>query len=264
MMSRFLEVVSKVSDENHDAGELEKAAVEINPPFVTHEQASLVAKPGEEPLDLPAMPVAAQHPAILQRCSFAIAPVGTDQLAVQTPHQVSKPICIIGSVRNQPLRKPAGPLLAVGQSLNHQGYFCGRCRGKGASHRKTLAVRHHHPLCSFALLGLSDAGPPFLAGAKLPSMKHCSQFRTPFASSWEMKLLHTRSQTPSSSQSRKRRQQVDALGSVLGTSLHRAPVLSTQRIPSSTSRSVQRGRPKVLVSGRSGPIRCQTLSVMNS
>ncbi len=80
-----LETVSKVSDEDHDAGEPGK---------------------GEEPLDLPAMPVAAQRPTILQRGSLAIAPVRTDQLAVQTPLQFSKPIGIVGPVRNQPLRKP--------------------------------------------------------------------------------------------------------------------------------------------------------------
>ena len=60
------EVASKVSDENHDAGELGKAAFEIDPPFMTHEQASPVARPGEESLDLPAMPAAAQHPTIPQ------------------------------------------------------------------------------------------------------------------------------------------------------------------------------------------------------
>jgi len=60
------EVVSKLSDEDHAAGELEKAVVEIDPPFMANEQASPVASPGEEPLDLPAMPVAAQHQTILQ------------------------------------------------------------------------------------------------------------------------------------------------------------------------------------------------------
>jgi hypothetical protein len=61
-----LEAISKVSDEDHDAGGLGKAAVAIDPPFMAHEQASPVHKPGEEPLDLPAMPEAAQHLTILQ------------------------------------------------------------------------------------------------------------------------------------------------------------------------------------------------------
>jgi hypothetical protein len=34
----------------------------------------------------------------------------------------------------------------------------------------TLAV-DHHALCAFALFGSPNAGAPFFAGAKLPSMK---------------------------------------------------------------------------------------------
>lgn len=42
---------------------------------------------------------------------------------------------------------------------------------------------------------------------------------------------------------------------VLGQIPHRAPVLSTQKMPSRTTQSMQRGRPKVLVSGSNGWIR---------
>jgi hypothetical protein len=70
-----------------------------------------------------------------------------------------------------------------------------------------------------------------------------SQSSRPRASSWPRKARHSRSQVPSSSHWRRRRQQVDPLGYPSGRSRHRAPVFSTQRIPSTTSRWLTRGRP---------------------
>jgi hypothetical protein len=121
--------------------------------------------------------------------------------------------------------------------------FCGRCRGKGASNRNTLAVDHHHPLRSFAPFGRPNSGPPFFAGAKLPSIKASCQSSAPFSSSMERNFLQTSSQTPCSSHSLSRRQQVDALGYRSGRSFQRAPVRSTQRIPSKTSRLLIAGLP---------------------
>jgi hypothetical protein len=103
-----------------------------------------------------------------------------------------------------------------------------------------------------------------LAGAKLPSMKHSCQSSRPCWSSWKMNERHRSSQTPSSSQSRSRLQQVAALGRCLGMSRHRAPVFKTHKIPSSTSRSEQRGRPNEPAGGSNGFTRSHTTSVMNS
>ena len=82
----FLDVISKVSDEDHAAGELEEDALGIDPPFVANEQAPSIAKPGEEPLDLPSMPLAALQTTLPTRCSFAIVPLRADQPAVRHHH----------------------------------------------------------------------------------------------------------------------------------------------------------------------------------
>lgn len=37
---------------------------------------------------------------------------------------------------------------------------------------QTLAIDHHHPLCTLAPRGLSDPGAPYFAGEKLPSIQH--------------------------------------------------------------------------------------------
>jgi hypothetical protein len=61
MCSRFiiLEVVSKVPDEDHYAGEFEKATVDLDEALMADQQSSPVAEPREEPLDLPALAIAA-------------------------------------------------------------------------------------------------------------------------------------------------------------------------------------------------------------
>jgi hypothetical protein len=65
----------------------------------------------------------------------------------------------------------------------------------------------------------------------------------PRASSWPRNARHICSHVPSSSQRRSRRQQVEPLGYPSGRSRQRAPVLRTQRMPSTTSRLATRGRP---------------------
>src|SRR5439155_179024 len=103
-----------------------------------------------------------------------------------------------------------------------------------------------------ATFGFADADAPFFAGAKLASRKLSSQSNVPRASSSERKARHTLSQTPCFSQRAKRRQQVLGLGYSLGRSRQRAPVLSTQSIPSSTRRLSAQGRPRLLSRGNHG------------
>lgn len=121
--------------------------------------------------------------------------------------------------------------------------LCWRSRVGMASQRKTLAIDHHHALCSLSPFGLSDRGTPFFAGKKLASMNDSSQSSTPLASSSERKALHISFRTSASYHSFRRRQHVEGCGYLSGRSFHRAPVLSIQRIPSKTNRSSALGRP---------------------
>jgi hypothetical protein len=57
-------------------------------------------------------------------------------------------------------------------------------------------------------------------------------------------FCHALSQTPCSSQLRKRRQQVEPSGYGAGMSRHRAPVRSTHKMPSKHSRLAAGGRPR--------------------
>jgi hypothetical protein len=123
---------------------------------------------------------------------------------------------------------------------------------KVVSQRKTLAVDHHHPLRTLAPLGFADSTGPFLAGAKLPSIKdslHCNCWRS-FSS--PRKVRQIVSQTSCSSQSRRRRQQVEGEGNASGKSCQRAPLRSIHKIPSKTLRSGAGGRPPFGRGGRLG------------
>jgi len=64
--------------------------------------------------------------------------------------------------------------------------------------------------------------------------------------------MRMRSHVPSSSQRFNRRQHVAGLGYSLGRSHHRAPVFSTQRMPSITARLPIQGRPPRRLRGSRG------------
>jgi hypothetical protein len=86
----------------------------------------------------------------------------------------------------------------------------------------------------------------------------------PRASSSERKARQTLSHTPCFSHRANRRQQVAALGYSSGKSRQRAPVLSTQRMPSSTCRLSAHGRPRLFSTGSNGSILCHCASDRNA
>jgi hypothetical protein len=135
-----------------------------------------------------------------------------------------------------------------------QRHFPRTGRDPLASQRNPLAVDPHHPLRTFAPLGFSDALAPFLAGAKLPSRNDSRQSSLLPWSNSERNCRQILSQTPRSSHWRQRRQHVLGLGYSGGSSLQRAPVLRTQRMPSRTRRLSAQGRPRLRTLGKCGSI----------
>ena len=90
---------------------------------------------------------------------------------------------------------------------------------------------------------------------------HCNR---PRASSSAMIARQIRSHVPSSSQRFSRRQHVEGLGYSTGRSRQRAPVFSTQRMPSTPARWLAQGRPPRWdrgIRGRSGSILAHCASV---
>jgi hypothetical protein len=186
-----------------------------------YQQSPPVPKPCEESFDLPALAVSPKLEAVLLRRLLPASPMRADQFSADHSENLAQPICIIRLVSDQAARPASQPLAGIADCIGSKPHFRGRRTLQGASHRKTLAVRHHHSLCSLAAFGLSNAEPPFFAGAKLPSIKHSSQSSVCCSSSVRMNSRQSVSHTPCSSQSLKRLQQVEELGRCSGKSLHR-------------------------------------------
>ena len=151
----------------------------------------------------------------------------------------------------------------VQRGFNQRDFRRGR-RVQVVPQRNSFAVCHHHPLRTLSAFGFSNAEPPFLAGAKLPSAKVSAHFNWPRSSSSAMNARHASSQASRSSHSWSRRQQVDGEGYCAGRSFHRAPLLNTQRMPSKQRRSEILLLPfRFLSSGtaRNGAILSHNLSV---
>jgi len=247
---------------------MEKALVKIDEPLVTDEESAEVAQVSKGAFHFPTLAVAAQWASILEDC----APVGTmraDQLDAACGELPAKARAVVGSIHDEALRATARTARSgarhfhCGERLRGKDDFGGRSAKESASQRNTRAVCHHHPLRTFSAFGFTHAEPPFLAGAKLPSMNTSLQLSLPCASSSQRNRRQMLSQMSSCSQSRSLRQQVLALGYSLGRSRQRAPLRRTQRMPSSTARSSARGRPKPPGAGKRGWICSHWRSLSN-
>ncbi len=226
---------------------------------IAHDQAAEVAEPGDGALDRPAPPVAPQCATVLRRGTNTILLVRANQFDAPVPQAKAQRIAVVGFVGDHAHRllpRPAGSMPPSHpdrcQGLLRELDFRRGRRVKVVSQRKTLAVDHHHPLRPLAPLGFPDSAAPFFAGAKLPSRNDSLQF-----SCWRSfnSLKNARqmfNQTPCSSQSRSRRQQVVGEGNSSGKSCQRAPLRRIQRIPSSTLRLSIQGRPPRLCLGNLG------------
>jgi len=244
--------------------------IKLDMTVVSHEQAAEVAKPGERALDLPALAVAPQAAPVVERGLASVLAVRADQRDAPARQAPAQFVAVVSAVGNHPQgaffwgSAPGERKRYLTERRLGQRHFRRAGAVQSASQRNTLAVDHHHPLCALALLGFSNAGAPFLAGAKLPSKNDSLQSSLPRLSSWRRNSRQTLSQTPRLSHCRKRRQQVLGLGYCAGRSRQRAPVLSTHRIPSRTRRLSAQGRPLLRSLGRSGWMAFHCSSVKNA
>jgi hypothetical protein len=231
---------------------MKEALINSQRAVIAHHQSSVVAKPSESALHDPATFVTAQRPTVLRWRSAPLLSVGGDQFDALTRQLPAQRIAIVTAVGNQ-----AAKLLSASYPDRLERRFDEfdlrrGSRVKVVSQRNTRAVDHHHPLCPLAPLGLSHSGAPFFAGAKLPSRNDSLHFNCCCSFNSARNARQIVSQTPCSSQSRKRRQQVDGEGNSSGKSCHRAPLRRIHKMPSSTLRSGAGGRPPRGRGGRLG------------
>jgi hypothetical protein len=164
--------------EQNDRGRKVQESLEIvGVELVASDQAAEVEEPREETLDLPASSVAAKLATILSR-HLSSGPVWRDELQAALLHQTFvELVTVIGPVTDEALRLFVDEHLV--ERLLDQGHFVRASAFNPKGERKTSAVCDCHDLGPLAFLGFPDAGPPFLAPEKEPSMNDSLRSRPP-------------------------------------------------------------------------------------
>ncbi len=210
----------------------------MNVTIIAHNQFSIIAYPRNCSFHFPSAFVSAKWSTILCFLFTTIRTMGSNQFYAALFKPFSQFIRICRFIINQTLHaftRTTSSFARYGhfiQGLFYQRDFRGGRRVQVVPQRNSLAVCHHHPLRTLSAFGFSDAEPPFLAGAKLPSAKVSAHFNWPRLSSSARKARHASSQTSRSSHSCNLRQQVEGEGYHGGKSFHRAPLRNTHKIPS--------------------------------
>ncbi len=235
---------------------MEKSLIHSVVPFPASYEASVIPEPGIGAFDLPTALVTPKSSSVLKLDSF-VSSRRSYKLNAPLFQSCSKCIRIISFVTDQML----GCFSKLIDRLLNQCYLMWGGRGNGHSQRNTSAICHHHELGALSSLRFPDFWAPFFAETKVPSMKTSAQSIWPFLSSLRIKVRQIFSQTPCSSQSFSRLQQVLGLGYFSGKSFHLAPVRRIQRIPSKTNRLFFQGLPLLFSFGSSGPISFHCFSV---
>ena len=235
---------------------MEKSLIHSVVPFQTGYKAPVIPEPSTGAFDFQATSVTPKRSSILKLYSFV--PSGRSR-KLNTPffQPCSKCVRIVSFVTHQMF----GGFAKLIDCLFYKRYLMWTGRGKGHSQRNTSAICHHHELGTLPPLGFPDFWAPFFANTKVPSMKHSLQSIWPRLSSFRMKVRQIFSQTPCSSHSFNRLQQVLELGYFSGKSFHLAPVRRIQRMPSITNRLFFQGRPLLFSFGSNGPISFHCFSV---
>jgi hypothetical protein len=127
--------------------------------FIAHDEASEVAQPSEEALDLPAPLVAAQRAPILGLRAFAAASMRRNHLDTEFSQRLVQRVGVVGAIADEPFRQ-AGYEAGV-EGGGDKRNLMRRSRGGTDGERKTKTVCHGHELRTFAPLALSHTSAPF-------------------------------------------------------------------------------------------------------
>src|SRR5208337_2345966 len=175
--------------------------------FPANDGAAKVMKPGEQPFDLPATPVAAQNTAVLRRHSDAHEFVRRDELhAVSFVDALVQRIAVISAVADHAFRGLSKESL-VERGLDELR-FMRRSAGHVHGERKTMAVCDCHDFAAFAAFCRANTRAPFFAPLKLASMKDSLRSSFPRSRKSSASFCSKRVSNPLRCQDWKRRWQV--------------------------------------------------------
>src|SRR6266702_3486714 len=211
---------------------MKERPVDLQRTVIAHNEPTKVAQPSERALDRPAPFVAPEDASILRRRAMAVRAMRCDQQDAPPPQPSPQCVAVIALVGDHPQRLLTRAARAMSPAYTDRrerrfrepDFRRGR-RTKVVPQRNSAAVDHHHPLRPLAPLGFSDFRAPFLAGAKLPSRNDSLHFNCWRSFNSLKNARQMFSQTPCSSQSRSRRQQVEGCGYFSGISFQHPTVL---------------------------------------
>jgi len=228
---------------------MHEAQVVLRVALPPHRHPAVAQEPRKEALYFPPATVASEPAPVLRLRARPVPSVRCDQLDAPLGQSPVQRVAIVGPIAEKASRRiarKAGRKRRLNQRRLMRGSAC-HVDGE----RKTCAVCDGHDLGPLAALGLPDARTPFFAGAKVASTAHSERSRPPRRTRSSARALSARARSPERFHVWKRRWHVAGEGYRSGRSCQRAPVLSTQSTPSSTSRSGMRGRPRRAVGSAS-------------
>ena len=220
--------------------------------FITSHQPPEILQPRNRTFDFPAFAVTSQRSTILRPASLAVPFVRTDQLDAPFPAQPFPQRIAVGRfVINQPRRIAVRQHGAIQQRFD-QCHFTRRGTMDVGIQRSSVAVNEQHDFGSLAPFGGADVFAPFFAAANVPSAIPSDQSSSRRRSSSSNNRAQAIRKTPDSVHCLNRRQHVVKEGKDFGKSFHRAPLMSTHKIPSKQARGGAGGRPPHRVVGSQG------------
>lgn len=135
--------------------------------FIAGDEAAEPHHPGEETLDVPATPVAAEWSSVLRE-PLPPRVVRRDHLDTELGELRIQRIAIVRTIADEPLRKGLQESSAKG--VEDELRFSSLTRRSPDGDRKTMAVCHCHDLGRLAAASFSNIKAPLLAPAWVPSM----------------------------------------------------------------------------------------------
>ena len=237
--------MSQTFKNNQRTSHMNQASVNVNPSFIPNGQAPEVLNPGMSSLDNPSVPVTSQAPTVLMRGAFIVASGWNYGLNALIPQSFPYLVAVIAFVGDEPFGLFA-PVTRNLHGLERRDKELRLRRGSRVhvkSERSTLAINQYHKLRSLASLGFSDARPPFLAEANVPSTKHSFQWIMSLSSSSARNVLQSFSSVPSSVHLIRRRWTALFEPYRSGSALQGAPDQRIHKMPSKQLRSLETGRP---------------------
>src|SRR5215813_9035009 len=157
----MLEPVSKLFEEDNEAGKLDKAEESVGVVLPSNDEPALPLNPSEEALDEPAADVAALPSPILRGRLAAVAPMRRDHLDAVLSQLGIQRIAGIGAIADQVFRLGFDHVEVETQL--HQTHFVMVRRVRADRERQSMAIHNRHDFHAFSTLVAPISNPPPLA-----------------------------------------------------------------------------------------------------